>query len=498
MVSRLIRNVTLPLMALSVTMLAVGGLTAWYVHVQQQRVSAVLVDSIALSRATETLEDELQALRGCLQGLGTPEAAPTGDSVLLLTERVEVALAANEDLARGRPDQPMVVQIRRDYALFSQSVRDHMPEILQSENRQQALKTLDDMLTGTLLQHASKHQQSQTARITQMARDTSRFSARVVNALLVVGLCGAFGGLAAGIAAARRLRQSMLELSIPVNVAAGALNSVVGPVRIPADATYGQLRDALNQMAQDVTATVERLQASQHVSLRSEQLASIGQLAAGLAHEIRNPLTSMKSLIQLAHAEGGASSLSDRDVQVLDEEIGRLDRQVQTFLDFARPPRLNRTVIDLVPLVEKTIALAEPRARQQRINLKMFTPDQPVLVDGDPDQLQQVLLNLILNAIDMVQKDGHVNVNLFDNSSTGTIKLEVVDDGPGIPAEMSDRIFEPFFSTRESGTGIGLAVSLRIVEQHNGSIVAANRDHGGAVFTATLPGVNRNETSGEL
>jgi len=305
--------------------------------------------------------------------------------------------------------------------------------------------------------------------------------------MLLAGVFGAASGVLAGIAVVRLLRQSMMELSLPVYTAAGALNSVVGPVRLPVNGTYGQLRQTLDGLAGQVKDTVEQLQSTQQKSLRSEQLAAVGQLAAGLAHEIRNPLTSMKSLIQLARQDGGPENLSQRDLQVLDEEISRLDRQVQTFLDFARPPRPRRELIDVVELINKTIQLSQTRARQQDATITPQVAVDSIEIEADPDLLQQVLLNLVLNALEVLSGGGTVEIAAEQSVAGDDVVIRVLDDGPGVPEDAQEKIFEPFFSTQESGTGIGLAICRRIVEQHDGTITVRNRDTGGAEFTVTLP-----------
>jgi two-component system sensor histidine kinase HydH len=487
MATRLIWRLTLPLLLLSLLLLLVVGVTAAYMHARQQKFAQLLSSTVALVGQTEQLEDEVAELRNMLRTMGPVTDPESSGAALSMVRKVEIAIGKAEESADSVPGRPMRMTIREQFVLYDRTFQDHFEEMSDPEHRARVSGLLDKQAEDLLLEPVHEHQQEYAEYLNQLMQENAAGPRIVVFSVVAVGICGAIGGIAAGVAVARRLRASMLELSIPVHVAAGALNSVVGPVQLPTNATYGEIRDALNQMAQEVTAAVERLQDSLKKSLRAEQFASLGQLAAGLAHEIRNPLTSMKSLIQLARDQGGASQLTDRDLAVLDEEVQRLDRQVQTFLDFARPPRLRRTTLDPGPLIRRTVQLSETRARQQNVDVTLELPATPLSIDGDPDQLQQVLLNLLLNALNVLPQGGRVEIQLMADPAARTVSIQVADNGPGITPDNLERIFEPFFSTHESGTGIGLAVSRRIIEQHDGTITAANRESGGAVFTIMLP-----------
>jgi signal transduction histidine kinase len=221
--------------------------------------------------------------------------------------------------------------------------------------------------------------------------------------------------------------------------------------------------------------------------MHQDQLAALGQLAAGLAHELRNPLTSIKTLVEAARGSGGENPLDDQDLQVIEEEIARLDETLQSFLDYARPPKLTRRRVDVRDVIDRTVQLVGPRAERQFVNVLSRLPDHPVEAILDPEQLRQVLLNLLLNAVDALSGGGRVTISLVEEAETGLIRLTVEDDGPGIREELLGRLFEPFVSTKPSGTGLGLTVCRRIIDGHGGSITAENRPEGGARFTILLP-----------
>jgi signal transduction histidine kinase len=250
-------------------------------------------------------------------------------------------------------------------------------------------------------------------------------------------------------------------------------------------------------MAGQIGSVVERLQRSQREALRAEQLAAVGQMAAGIAHELRNPLMSMKILVQSAAAQSTAVSLGGRDLAVLEEEIVRLERLTHTFLDFARPPQLDKRPFELQSLLQDTVALLSGRAHEQEVGIHCESPSVPVLIEADCGQIRQVVLNLLLNALEAVPHDGQICVRLETTRRTATAPrgavIHVSDSGPGLPADLGEEIFTPFVSTKATGIGLGLSICKRIVEAHGGEITASNRPEGGATFLVHLPRLSGQE-----
>jgi signal transduction histidine kinase len=220
--------------------------------------------------------------------------------------------------------------------------------------------------------------------------------------------------------------------------------------------------------------------------VRAEQMAAIGQVAAGVAHELRNPLTSIKGLVQVNLREADARGLPAEDLRIIEHEVRRMERTLQTFLDFARPPRPDRRRLDLTEVVDRVYALVGGRARKQQVALRFSHTDGPTWVDGDQDQLQQLLLNLVLNALDAMPHGGAVEVELRP-SRDGFTEVLVRDTGPGIAPHILPKVFETFVSNKETGIGLGLPVSRRIAEDHGGSLTAYNLPAGGACFAIRLP-----------
>jgi signal transduction histidine kinase len=230
------------------------------------------------------------------------------------------------------------------------------------------------------------------------------------------------------------------------------------------------------------------LQQAQHSQKlqRAEQMMAIGQVAAGVAHELRNPLTSIKGLVQVNLRELKSRGLPVEDLTVIEHEIRRMERTLQTFLDFARPPTPNRQTIDLAMIPQRVLVLVGGRARKQGVALEFIRPQAPVVANADFDQIQQLLLNLVLNALDAMPRGGRIEVEL-QPARDGFVELYVRDDGPGIASTILPKVFETFVSSKETGVGLGLPLSRRIAEDHGGTLTAYNLPESGACFLLRLP-----------
>ena len=205
----------------------------------------------------------------------------------------------------------------------------------------------------------------------------------------------------------------------------------------------------------------------------AEKLAAVGTMSAGLAHEIRNPLNAASLQLQLLErrlkrAAHDASLLEP--VETVQREINRLSHLVEDFLRFARPADLHRKRFDGVRLVEELVELLQPAADAAAIGLRTELPSESLFIDGDRERLKQVVLNIVRNAMDALDERGGDIVISLRWGENGMVMLSVVDDGPGIPEDIMIRIFEPFFSTKPMGTGLGMAISHSLVQQHGGDI----------------------------
>jgi signal transduction histidine kinase len=307
----------------------------------------------------------------------------------------------------------------------------------------------------------------------------------------LIGVCtlGSLAGLLLGYGVARALRRSIHHLSIRVQDAANKLGQDLPPVALTEDGDLMRLHGQMQAVVHEIEEVVSKLQQREREVLRAEQLAAVGQLAAGVAHELRNPLTSIKMLVQASREEAAARGLEGEDLHVIELEIRRMERTLQTFLDFARPPKPACRRLDLASAVQRTLALVGGRARKQQVAVTFRPPQTPVLVEADEEQLQQLLVNLTLNALDVMPRGGGLEIEIRPPRGTerGRVEVCVRDTGPGIAAEVLPRLFQPFVSGKETGLGLGLVTSRRIAESHGGSLEGHNQPGGGACFVLRLP-----------
>ena len=218
---------------------------------------------------------------------------------------------------------------------------------------------------------------------------------------------------------------------------------------------------------------------------RNEELATLGRFAAGVAHEFRNPLAAVSGSIELLRSSTAATEEDRRLMDIVVREVERLDRLVATLLDYTRPREAGTLAVDLPALVSEVVQMLEGELRASgRAGVRVALALQPCAVRGDPDQLRQVLWNLLRNAAEAVAEDGHIRVAIAPRDRE--VLLDVIDDGRGIPAVSAPRIFEPFFSTKPRGTGLGLATVQQVVRAHGGTIELLS-GAAGAHFRVCLP-----------
>ena len=253
------------------------------------------------------------------------------------------------------------------------------------------------------------------------------------------------------------------------------------------DAEGSELRveagDVLLSLADQAALRIENSRIYQRLKIK-DRLATVGEMAAGLAHEIRNPLGSMKGAAEYLSDEPMPES-SAEFIQIILEEAGRLNQVLGRFLDFARPFKVDFAKQDVVMLVNKVIALFGADDAASQVSMKINTSMQQLYCMMDIELIQQVLINLIKNGIESMQGDGRLEVSVTEENDR--VIIDVCDEGPGVTPEMTEKLFEPFFSTKKGGTGLGLAISRRICEAHHGTLNLVSTFNKGICFRIELP-----------
>ena len=263
-----------------------------------------------------------------------------------------------------------------------------------------------------------------------------------------------------------------------------------GIKRIESDVTHriAPMGGELGEIAVSVNEFAEGLEARRRIEeqmQRTDRLAALGEIAAGVAHEIRNPMTSIKGFVQLIETglEEGDSRRNYTNIIV--KEVDRLNKMVGELLYYARPCDSLTLAIDINQILADTLLLVNLNATQHHVEIEMSYGDNLPQVVVDQEQIKQVFLNLLINAIQAVEEGGHIRVESM--VVEGGVAVMVEDDGKGIEPGHIDRLFDPFFTTRDNGTGLGLAVVQKIVDLHHGVLEVESSEGEGTRFRVVLP-----------
>jgi signal transduction histidine kinase len=250
---------------------------------------------------------------------------------------------------------------------------------------------------------------------------------------------------------------------------------------------YRGAREDATELRHNVDQLLERMASQLDVATR---LSAISRLTGGVAHEIKNPLNAIGLRLELLRARLGEPDHElSGEIDILSKEVLRLDRVVKTFLDFSRPLDVHLQDLDLAVLAREVTEFVTPQARLANIEVDFSAPSEPALIRGDADLLKQAILNLVSNAIDVMddplKRGGRLQVRV--DISGDKLSLEVSDTGPGIPPELRDKVFQLYFTTKTGGSGIGLAMTFRAVQLHNGTISFKSEAGSGTTFRLEFP-----------
>jgi signal transduction histidine kinase len=253
----------------------------------------------------------------------------------------------------------------------------------------------------------------------------------------------------------------------------------------------GDLADSFNQMASELNTRETALKEAQSALVHSEKMAAFGQLGAGIAHEVKNPLAGILGFAQLSLRKVKKDNPLHKNLSIIEKETKRCKTIIENLLKFARQEKLSQDRLEINPIVEDAIAIVEHQLGIHNVKVESeLLPDLPPII-GNANQIQQVLMNLLINAQQAMQENpGLVKVTTA-RTETKQVEIRVLDNGPGIPEEIQERLFEPFFTTKSTGegTGLGLSVTYGIIKDHKGDIRVESEVGKGTIFVITLPAV---------
>jgi two-component system, NtrC family, sensor histidine kinase HydH len=489
-----------PTILVSLLWIISSGITTYCVHRVFEYHTRALGEDVTTIRAAWAMQDALWRLQAIVMeapGKADHETRIEAGELEALFQRY---LDEAEKTSLTAEEISLVKQVREHYTIY----RDHIDTHSQTANPASAMmpqnvereKTV--RLARAVAEPCRQLVDVNERTLAESTRRSAHLGSAVILTRLVFLIAGPIVGLLCGIWVARGLYRSISQISVTLSDATNGLSREVGSVEVRGQVDLPELQQQVQAVADHLRQVMEELQQTRRQAMSAERLAAVGELAAGVAHELRNPLTSIKLLIQTAAHRQHQQGLPDKQLQVVEQEIAAMENTIQGLLDFARPPKLRRVRHDLRTTVRRALRLVEGRAGQQNVTVVDQLPESPVAVNGDPEQLHHIFVNLLLNSIEAMPQGGSLTVGVqADAEKSGTCRVLVTDSGCGIPQPVLDRLFEPFVTDKEGGTGLGLAVSNRIAKEHDGTLRASNRADGGATFILELP-LDRDNTNGKI
>jgi signal transduction histidine kinase len=486
--------------AVLIGLLLVGSclVSAWSIQRLQTNLGHILSRNVASLQAALELENTMRRLR-YYSMLYLTGPSPEGLAQIEGFEQdFARALARARRAAHAAQESDYLDEIQRGFVQYHDEMARLRAEVARRGPRTDLRQLAEAHPIRFVVDPCQALRRFSNEQLEQTAQESEEVGRQARATLLFLGIAGPLGGLLCGYGIVRgltrslgrlrlRVRDVVHRLDAPLRGAGGDGDGLidVASMTVGAGADLAEVDRQLQHVVGRVEEVMERLRRQHWDMLRAEQLAAVGQLAAGIAHEVRNPLTGMKLLVEAALRPGSRSTLTEEDLRVIHGEIARLEETVQNFLSFARLPAPRREVCDLREVAARSLDLVRARAVRQGVAVEVDTPAQPLRADLDPAQLHQVLVNLLFNALDAMPRGGRLGLTL--RAAGGECQCIVSDTGPGIAAEVRGRLFTPFASTKPTGTGLGLSLARRIVEEHGGRIAGDNRPEGGARFTIVLP-----------
>lgn len=463
----------------------VSPLTTYFIYWSDQSYQHALTRNLAsMHAAGEIREDVWRMLSYSHIGSEQTNSDESQPTLPELSERVAQALKQLRAVATTAEDTPLVDRLELEWQGFLNQLTPNEDEVARngSFRRFRQLQSKAKAITAT----ANEIREVNQGLWMSAERDRDHWKGIILTARFILVIVGPAVGIALGWWISKRVHRSISQINIILKDASIDGEASLGKLRLSGREDLSVLRERVELVVDRLRQVSTELTAARGETLRSERLAAVGELAAGVAHELRNPLTSVKLLLQHAAQQPGTTQLKDEETCVMIDEILRMENTIQGLLDFSRPPSPQRHRHDVRNTLQRALNLVQGRAKQQKVQINTQLPDEPIIVDGDPEQIHQVCVNLLINGLE-ASPGGILEINANANLENGTICVRFRDFGSGIPPDILVHLFEPFVSTKERGTGLGLAISRRIVMQHNGSLTAENHPVCGAVFTLELP-----------
>jgi len=470
------------LAALLIITVAGGFVTFWYSLKMDRLLTTVAEKEMAAFQTAEALEMALANQKGFLSYYfieGNPEwLRQLGEYRQIFKERLKEALS----FAGSKEEEQVLQKIKAEYARYTE-IKDRVIGLYQIGKREEGIRLHRQVrdIFFSVLQSCENFKQIHEHKIKKVKLESQAQAAK----LRVIVVAAVMVGVLLTVLLAFVLGHQILS---PVRrLAAEADGSATAGTD---ENEVTALSRSVRGLLQNVDRTQSELQKSRESLLQIEKMALVGKLAAGMAHSIRNPFTSVKMRLFSLSRSLEFTNTQKEDFDVISEEIRRIDTIVQNFLEFSRPPKLIMQSISPSLVVDQTLQLLEHRLKSYDVDVRIQRVQPLPEIDADPEQLKEVLVNLVVNACEAMERGGSIVIEEEEVPRPAGGRMAVIrvsDNGPGIAESIRDKVLQPFFTTKEEGTGLGLSIAVRIVEEHGGLIEIATSPRGGATFIVSLP-----------
>jgi len=464
-----------------------GAVMVWYTYQMEGLLTSIISRDLAAYQSAEALENALINQKGFVSYYfidGDPDwLRQLGEYRQIFKERLTDA----SSLAAKEQEKAIIKQIESNYESYIVSKDRVIDYYRYGESEAGAI--LHEKVRGiffNILDLCEKYKKIQTRKIIHASEESH---IRAVKLRGIAGIAMFFAFLLVVLFAfflARHILGPVRKLTMEAN---GETDFQKSGDEIKA------LSHSVRGLIKDIDRTQSELKKSREHLLQAEKMVLVGKLAAGMAHSIRNPFTSVKMRLFSLNRSLEMSGPQQEDFDVISQEIRNIDTVVQNFLEFSRPPRLQLQQISPSTIVDSAIQLLEHRLRSYDVDIKINREEPLPEIQADPEQLKEVFVNLVVNACESMTGGGTIVITEEVTTAVSAEKAVVIrlsDNGPGIPESILDKILQPFFTTKEEGTGLGLSLAARIVEEHNGWLDLKSKEGEGATFIITLPIKERN------
>lgn len=470
------------LAALVLTTLAGGLITIWHNQAMDSLISALVDKNVASFQAAEELETSLLMQKGFTTYYfldGNPDWL---EQLNRYHQAFQDWLAKARKSAYTEPMMEIINQIASQYQRYRDS-QDQVIKLYRQGKRGEGAKLhWEARRQFTILYDLCERYKLMHEYAIDRARTESQTRARFLTTLAMMVMPGV---AILGVLLAYILIKQILE---PIH----RLAQETGPA--PSDASLPDEVKALSRRVHNLMENVDQAQSelerSQEHLAQAEKWALVGKLAAGAAHSIRNPLTSVKMRLWSMNRSLDLNVPQREDLEAISEEIRHIDTIVANFLQFSRPQKLRKERISPSEVVDQALKLLHNRLQLYAVEVKLDRKMRLPEIMADPEQLREALVNLVVNACEAMVGGGELTIQEEEreDEDLGRVAiLRVTDTGPGIPEAIQEQVFQPFFSTKEEGTGLGLSIANRIVKDHDGRLALQSQEGRGTTFIITLP-----------